>query len=507
MMIDDTYVKEQVYEFFFSENTFSLNGHSVYKFIGDETRDYLQRQITADVAKLENSGTLACRLDRNGRVFSFFYLVNIDQAFYIIVDSKIADETVNELEKFIIMEDITIKHTQLIAALSSRFSEGFVPISIFDNEGYIGFISEQLSITDFHNQLCVLTGWPQLDVTVERTNLINETRLNEFAISYNKGCFLGQETASKIESRRGAARYPVLLISKNPIEEETILKDKKVKVLNFVKSDDFYLSVVRVPRDLLINGLEIEYDGGTVRILTYPIIKEDKLEISEHYFNKAVKRFHQGEVNEAIMLLDQVISFNPHYADAYESKGVILGNNGDHQKAIDVMDELLKVDENSVMAHTNKSLYLMKLGKIEEAEEEKSLATVASFKRFGDEAKFKKEQEERERAEKEDRARRFDMFNKVLAIDENDVVANYGLADIHFSNDKYDKAMEHIEVVLKENPKYSVAYLLKSKLLFKQKKYEECLSVIEEGMPIATSQGELMPANEMQALKSKISKL
>ena len=55
------------------------------------------------------------------------------------------------------------------------------------------------------------------------------------------------------------------------------------------------------------------------------------------------------------------------------------------------MDDLLQVDPESIMAHTNKSLYLMKLGKIEEAEKEKDLATVKSFKKAGQDAKNKKQ--------------------------------------------------------------------------------------------------------------------
>ena len=38
------------------------------------------------------------------------------------------------------------------------------------------------------------------------------------------------------------------------------------------------------------------------------------------------------------------------------------------------MDKLIEVDPDSIMAHSNKSLYLMKLGKIEEAEVEKEKA-------------------------------------------------------------------------------------------------------------------------------------
>jgi tetratricopeptide (TPR) repeat protein len=46
----------------------------------------------------------------------------------------------------------------------------------------------------------------------------------------------------------------------------------------------------------------------------------------------------------------------------------MLGRIERFEEAITWMDKLLSVNPQSVMAHTNKSLFLMKLGKIEEAE-------------------------------------------------------------------------------------------------------------------------------------------
>ncbi len=507
MALSEQMIKETLYDFFFKSQDFTLDDYEVYQLAGDETGDYLQRQLTADIKKIENSAGLACRLDRTGRIFSFFYVINIENTYYIAVIKDLASETIDELEKFIIMEDITISKTDFIPHIYSHPNKDTVEINFYDGLAYLGLSLESSQNVDKVDVLDVLTGWPILNKTIDRKSLINETRLNEFAISYNKGCFLGQETASKIESRRGAAKYPVLVESQAKLPDEIMFNDKKVQLLNSVEFKGLHYSVVKVGREFLINNLEVECNGAKVHIFTYPLFSTGKKEISEYYYNEAVKLFHESKREEALALLDEVIAFNPEYADAYESKGVILGNNGEHQKAIEVMDELLKVDENSVMAHTNKSLYLMKLGKIEEAEEEKALATVASFKRFGNEAKEKQLREEQERVANEEKARRFEMFNKVLAIDELDVVANFGLADIHFSNEKFDKALSHLEIVLTENTKYSVAYLLKAKILFKQKKYDECLNVIEKGIPVATSQGELMPANEMQSLKAKIAKI
>ncbi len=60
-------------------------------------------------------------------------------------------------------------------------------------------------------QLLVLTGYPVWKKTLHELELFNNTMLTEFAYKKDKGCFLGQETVAKIETRRGAAYKPVAL--------------------------------------------------------------------------------------------------------------------------------------------------------------------------------------------------------------------------------------------------------------------------------------------------------
>ena len=184
--------------------------------------------------------------------------------------------------------------------------------------------------------------------------------------------------------------------------------------------------------------------------------------------------------------------------------GVIYGHLGEFESAISVMDQLLEVDEDSVMAHTNKSLYLMKLGKIEEAEEEKSLATVASFKRLGYEAKEKKLLEEEQEKKKAELERKRDVFLQVIEIDENDELANYGLSDYYYQNQSLEKALTYVNKVLENNQKYSVGYLLKGKILEEMEDHRSAIDVYEKGIEVAGKNGDMMPANEMQQRLNKI---
>jgi tetratricopeptide (TPR) repeat protein len=197
--------------------------------------------------------------------------------------------------------------------------------------------------------------------------------------------------------------------------------------------------------------------------------------------------------------MKRALAFNPSLADAYESLGVMLGRIENYDEAIAWMDKLLSVNPQSVMAHTNKSLFLMKMGKIEEAEAEKSLATVKSFAMFGEEAKIKKQLAEEQKKKEEEILRREKMFLQVLEIDEEDTIALYGMADIFYHRKEFEKAISNLEKVISVDAKYSTAYLLLGKSYEAISNLEKAKAVYQEGIAVASKRGDMMPANEMQS--------
>ena len=141
----------------------------------------------------------------------------------------------------------------------------------------------------------------------------------------------------------------------------------------------------------------------------------------------------------------------------------------------------------------------MKLGKIEEAEQEKSLATLKSFQKFGDEAKLKEQLEAEKKAQEDEWAKRESMFRQVLEIDEEDTLANYGLGSIAVEKKNWSEAIMHLEKVLKADPQYSVAYLALGKAYKGIGSKDKATQVWRDGITIAAKKGDLMPANQMQS--------
>ena len=93
-------------------------------------------------------------------------------------------------------------------------------------------------------------------------------------------------------------------------------------------------------------------------------------------FTKAV---NPKDWQEAKDLLRKALKEDNSNEDAYEALGVILGREGKYQEAVDVMKKLEKLNPASIMAKTNLSIFYMRLGDKETAEEYKAKATIAQF--------------------------------------------------------------------------------------------------------------------------------
>jgi tetratricopeptide (TPR) repeat protein len=85
------------------------------------------------------------------------------------------------------------------------------------------------------------------------------------------------------------------------------------------------------------------------------------------------------ELDPAIELLRKALKENPRNEDAYESLGVMLAKQEKYQEAIQVMHTLEMINPQNQMAQMNLSIFYMKIGDKETAEEHKAKGTVLQF--------------------------------------------------------------------------------------------------------------------------------
>jgi len=504
-------------ETFYQNFNYSFPDLGVLKIKGEDASQFLQGQLTNDVLELhDNTFQLTTRIDRSARIVFWGYLLRKTQSeFYFLGLKNQIAQVVLELEKFIISEDVTVEELEeAVTFQNQKFSNKENDfIGIF--QGYLGTLSlgsDQATVRDIDLSVTILQGFPLFSDTISG-KLIHETLLNYNAISYTKGCFLGQEAATKIENNRGGNKAPALLtISSTETadsNENLCLEEKDVDWANVIEIENVKICFLLASRELRINGLNINFKSNNqifqANVLTYPthFFPKNMKEMSEKLYHKASVSLMNKDLDlTEKLILNSISCFET--VENLEFYGVLLGRKERFLDAIKVMDKILSKDQLAVMAHTNKSLYFMRLGMIKEAEEEKSLATVCSFEKLGQEAKFKKESDLKEKQIREEVERRKKMFLQVLDIDENDDIANWGLGEIYFKDNDYEKSLNHLEKSIESNSKNFKArlYLIQcQKKLGKLNDYKaNLLGLISE----SAKAGQFQVANEAQLFLSEL---
>lgn len=486
----------------------------VFELTGSDVSEFLQNQSTYNFSELkENEFHLTSFLDPHGKIEFYTWALKRKNSVLLLTPHKISEAAHVRLEKFLISEDVEVKPLGL---QEWTVVLGPKALKFYNHETFIGEIFEEEAILTQAQVECEeiskndqelwrgLNGWPDFTGEKFHPELINNMRLYDLSVSSNKGCYPGQETVSKIATRRGAAYSPVLLESPDLVSEGPISSfDKRIGDIEAAYSwnGKNYLAA-RLLRDFRVSGMKLNFskDGTASEAIVryYPLLPGKTSEKAQELYYEATDAFKVDDLALAEKYMRLAIELDPTLADAYEGLGVMLGRQERFAEAIELMDQLTQVDASSVLAHTNKSLYLMKLGKIEEAEEQKSMATIKSFQKFGSEAKLKEQVEAEKKAQEAEWNKREDMFRQVLEIDDEDTLANYGLGSIAVERGLWDSAVTHLEKVLKADVNYSVAYLALGKAYKGLKLTDKARSTFNDGIVIAAKKGDLMPANQMQ---------
>jgi folate-binding protein YgfZ len=504
-------ISNSIHNILRKKSQFPLINFTVLKVNGPDSDNFLNGQLTSNLKTLQSGSFQKSALtDVKGRIVSdFFLLKQSNEIFYMVVNTNLVKETLERINLFLISEDVEIESVDFKTFIHfNNPSNGFTG-KAYNLDISLSFESfnelENISNEEF-DLLKFFSGETEINKHAQIGDLINNTFLVESSVSFSKGCYPGQETISKIHNNRGAAYFPVCLIGNKQLDNGPLeIDSKKIGIIKeSIIIDDLFFHYVDINRENRIENRLLKIIDHDFKISYFPLTNNSKEKIAEDLYDEAVAKFHINENDEAIDLLKKAIRINPSFSDAYESLGVIYGRLQRFEDAISIMKKLSEIDTTSVMAHTNLSMYYMQLGDKETAEEHKATATIKQFEQFGIVADKKRAEEDRLKNEQEDKSRREAMFIQVLEIDEEDALANFGLGELEFERENFEKSAEHLLKAIKGDSKYSVAYLALGKAYLKLNKKEESKHIFETGIEIASKKGDLMPANEMQIYLNKL---
>ena len=212
-------------------------------------------------------------------------------------------------------------------------------------------------------------------------------------------------------------------------------------------------------------------------------------------FMQALAAHRKGDKAGARALLEAILDEQPDHADSLEVYGMLLGDAGELDRAIEVTTRVLATRPDSIMAHANISRFWMLKGDKAVAEEWQAKARVLGWK---DEIKRKGESTPTSGVERPPDAELVTKQEEAVAKDGKDVRARLALAGSYRKLGMAAKAVAQLKQALSLDAQMSIVYLELGKALEEAGIPGEAAEIYRRGIPLADASGDLMPRNQMQ---------
>jgi folate-binding protein YgfZ len=522
---------------------------------GPDAARFLHAQLTNEVQGLAvGAGNLNAKVSRTGHLESVFSLHRVQEdVFFLVGESEQAPALLAGLDGFLFADRVELSilkgewlHFQggasceLMPALEKEFDirptgkawvirrsltgdPGCLVFGDFSAPEWLAAAKEKglkevptegysPALEILRMEAGVLRIGPDLG---ERQHLLPETGLEHHAVSYSKGCYLGQEVIARVRTYGSVPRAlrAVLVeqeLSAVPDPGAPILNSEGKKIgiwasrcISSVASGSLVYAFLnranRTPGNVLnLEGFEGRPLNAKVALLPLYRAKNTQERIATLY-DRAVRVYAEGEVDAALAQLSEILQLDPAYGDAYELIGVMLGKAGRFHEAIDFFRRLEEVAPDEPMVNTNLSVFYMKIGDKQTAEDQSGIATQKQFRqtKWKDKSTLEIAQAQAETARK-GAERKLGMFARVLAIDSEDPVALFGCGTSHAVLEEWQPAADFFERAVEVNKQNSAAHLGLGKALEGLDQIPAAIAAYKAGMEVASRRGDLMPLREME---------
>lgn len=253
---------------------------------GDDARTWLNGQLTNDLKTLSpDHPVYGLVLNVKGRILADALAIeHPEHGVMMAVPTSAWPVLVPHLEHYIIMEDVTLKPREDLALITVQRTarpdgEGWLPHARLEGEGFDKVVSR----AELEASLAALNARVIDDATLELLRIQEarprfardfgdatypqEAGLEKTAISFNKGCYLGQEVICMLESRGKLSRRLVRLEG-TPMQPGDELHDETGAKIGEVTSaiEGRAIALGYVKRAHAIEGASVRAPSGEAKV-------------------------------------------------------------------------------------------------------------------------------------------------------------------------------------------------------------------------------------------------
>jgi folate-binding protein YgfZ len=200
--------------------TFTQDWMGVLKLTGSERHSWLQGMVTNEVEKLKpGDSCYAAHLNAQGKVVAQMTVFAAEDALWLLVEQAAVEKLATVFDRLIIMEDVQVQNVSsdytvlgLMGPQAGGVLRGLDGLAVRVDLGYDLIVPKQTgtrvteSLTaagaiavdpEVWNILRTESGIPLYGVDIDETTTMPE--LGQRGISYDKGCYIGQEVVARIK--------------------------------------------------------------------------------------------------------------------------------------------------------------------------------------------------------------------------------------------------------------------------------------------------------------------
>ena len=100
---------------------------------------------------------------------------------------------------------------------------------------------------------------------------------------------------------------------------------------------------------------------------------------------------------------------------------------------------------------------------------------------------------------------KIEQFKKVLQLDPQDETLWFGLSKAYMGDENWEEAISALESCIKVKPTYSAAFYALAQSLQAHGQADKCRTICDEGISVATANGDLLVIKNLEELKQSLS--
>ena len=247
-----------------SELVCPISDFAILKITGNDRYEFLQNQLTGDLNKSEVKSEFSSWCNLKGRVIANFLILNTTESYLLVLKKDMADYVLKKLKMYVLRSDVKINDiteemlpvglanfkvnpgSPLVSTGGPRKDGGVFDLRVRgdygDRPGYLirlpDFSNRFLAITHvtemggvlsrierchdkivnfkIWNKLDILAGFAWIDFKNKEKFLPQMLNLDKFgAVSFSKGCYVGQEVIARLHYRGKVKKTLQLIKTEN----------------------------------------------------------------------------------------------------------------------------------------------------------------------------------------------------------------------------------------------------------------------------------------------------